>query len=39
MSPDFRLNIQLRWLLLKAQQSEQAELDQIRDFRSWRQTS
>jgi len=39
MSSDFWLNLQLRWLLLKAQQSEQAELEQTRAFRSWRQTS
>jgi len=39
MAPDFWLNLQLRWLLLKVQQSEQAELEQIRDFRSSRQTS
>jgi len=39
MAPDFWLNVQLRWLLLKVQQSEQAELEQIRDFRWSRQTS
>lgn len=39
IAPDFWLNLQLRWLLLKVQQSEQAELEQIRDLRSSRQTS
>lgn len=39
MSPDFWLNLQMRWDLFKAQQSEQAELEQIREFRSWKQTA
>ena len=39
MSPDFWLNLQMRWDLFKAQQSEQAELEQIREFRSWRHTT
>ena len=34
MSPDFWLNLQMRWDLFKAQQAEQAELEQIREFRS-----
>jgi len=29
----------MRWDLFKAQQSEQAELEQIREFRSWRHTA
>ncbi len=39
MSPGFWLNLQMRWDLFKAQQSEQAELEQIREFRSWRHTA
>ena len=39
MSPDFWLNLQMRWDLFKAQQSEQAELEQIREFRPWKQTA
>lgn len=32
MSADFWLNVQIRWDLYRAQQSEQAELDSIQDF-------
>ncbi|WP_018175554.1 MULTISPECIES: HigA family addiction module antitoxin [unclassified Thioalkalivibrio] len=39
MSPDFWLNLQVRWDLFKAEQSEQADLKQIREFRSWKQTA
>ncbi|WP_018876692.1 MULTISPECIES: HigA family addiction module antitoxin [unclassified Thioalkalivibrio] len=39
MSPDFWLNLQVRWDLFKAQQSEQTELEQIREFSSWKQTA
>jgi addiction module HigA family antidote len=39
MSPGFWLNLQMRWDPFKAQQSEQAELDQIPEFRSWKQTA
>ncbi|WP_026279226.1 MULTISPECIES: HigA family addiction module antitoxin [unclassified Thioalkalivibrio] len=39
MSPDFWLNLQVRWDLFKAQQSEQADLEQIREFSSWKQTA
>jgi len=39
MSPDSWLNLQMRWDLFKAQQSEQAELEQIREFRSWKHTA
>uniref|UniRef100_UPI0003731986 helix-turn-helix transcriptional regulator n=1 Tax=Thioalkalivibrio sp. ALJ16 TaxID=1158762 RepID=UPI0003731986 len=39
MSPDFWLSLQVRWDLFKAQQSEQADLEQIREFSSWKQTA
>ncbi|AKJ93909.1 XRE family transcriptional regulator [Thioalkalivibrio versutus] len=39
MSPDFWLNLQVRWDLFKAEQSEQADLKQIREFRSCKQTA
>ncbi|OOC51303.1 MULTISPECIES: HigA family addiction module antitoxin [Thioalkalivibrio] len=39
MSPDFWLNLQVRWDLFKAEQSEQADLEQIREFRSCKQTA
>jgi len=38
-SPGFWLNLQMRWDLFKAQQSERAELEQIPEFRSWKQTA
>ncbi|WP_019611906.1 HigA family addiction module antitoxin [Thioalkalivibrio sp. AKL7] len=39
MSPDFWLNLQVRWDLFKAEQSEQADLEQIRECRSCKQTA
>ncbi len=39
VSADFWLNVQIRWDLYKAQQSEQDELKTIRDFKHYKKTA
>lgn len=39
LSPDFWLNLQTRWALYKAQQTEQKELDDIQDYRHLKESA
>jgi len=39
MSEDFWLNLQIRWDLYKAQQTEQEALNSIRDYQQFQRTA